>query len=385
MKPLLFLTLVLGLLRPVSANDSASSGIGGRWRMLKAEHRSVQMVSERVVIDGRRLSFRTTADFVFRNHGRAQWVSMGFPDFSGGDVARGLKDPSTLENFRTWVDGRRVRARFYRVSSRAYGESLGLWTKRVWFGAGQTRRVRVRYFSGSGGGSSNGDQWVSYNFTGGNWRGKVRESVLEVRFPAEGHYAFKTDDVTFKSSDKDRPTVTRRGTNFRFRWTNWQAQKEWQLGYYDLFPDDLNRNNSVGLGEGWFVVKNTPRGLPTQNGYYGPEVFDRQGRKALLLNGHLWVRAGWVATAKWDEKRKGMELVSGVRSTFISARGATKNGTGWPLDARKPLWISDGENHLFVPARDVAQKLGLRFIVNRKSGQVRWEKSSRRGDYFRLS
>jgi hypothetical protein len=84
-KKIFSLSLVLGILAVgAKANDSNATGIGGRWRMLKGEETTVQMVREHVRIVPSGDEFQTTADFVFRNHGPATTVVMGFPEAAYG-------------------------------------------------------------------------------------------------------------------------------------------------------------------------------------------------------------------------------------------------------------------------------------------------------------
>lgn len=79
MKKLFLLFLIL--VAPAQANDSAVTGVGGRWKRLDKEHSSVKMVSETVDIWIRGREFYTTeANFVFHNDGPAVVVEMGFPE-----------------------------------------------------------------------------------------------------------------------------------------------------------------------------------------------------------------------------------------------------------------------------------------------------------------
>ena len=210
----------------MEANDGSSSGVGGRWRMLGGEHKDVQMVRELVRIRPHQSGFVTTADFVFRNHGAATTVVMGFPEESGGvDSSSRL----SFSSFASWVDGRRVKVR-RRVNSQSSEDYQWLWTKTVHFGRHQTRRVRVRYVSEGGGGDSSGYSWVSYDFTGGNWRGQVEKSVLDVILP-RGSYSFPD-----YAKDQWKPLKWRRATHFVFEWKHWQAQKQFQLTYKRVSP-----------------------------------------------------------------------------------------------------------------------------------------------------
>ncbi|MBB6048637.1 hypothetical protein [Armatimonas rosea] len=152
------------------ANDASISGVGGSVVALRTEHPSVQMVRETVRLDLYKGYYETTADFVFKNHGSARTVRMGFPERGEGEGKQGI-----IQNFWTSVDGKRVTAQ--RIRTRHSEEEYSAyWVKSVPFGKNGERHVRVHFRTKYGGGI--GDTLAAYDFTGGNWRGKVRESVL---------------------------------------------------------------------------------------------------------------------------------------------------------------------------------------------------------------
>jgi len=335
----------------VGANDSAVTGIGGRWRMIKGEHRQVQMVSEHVrIVQQKSGDFLTTADFVFRNHGPATTVKMGFPEEKGGDAAN---SSISLLHFKTWVDGGLVKVKRRKITA-LESDFLALWVKNVHFKRDEIRQVRVRYLSTSGGWYSNGNAWVSYNFTGGNWRGKVRESILDVHF-LPGWYIFGPYQ---KSKDKP-PTVTRKGARFRFRWTNWQAQQEFMLDYNTIFPNEMARSkaNSNGISSDFLAIE------PGNAVYRGiPWVADCND--SILWKGRLWVHAQKLTNCEWSEKRKGMILRLGKLAFFVSTRGSASRSSYWQNNPNRPFWLNVyGDNRLYVPARLVTKKLGGKFTL----------------------
>ena len=112
----LFVLLALCNVRVLWANDGSIVGVGGSARMLKGEHRDVQMESETVWIEIWPTEYVTTADFIFVNHGPAQKVQMGFPESGGGDVAQGYEKRSAFKWFATWVDDGWVQAKRLPVS-----------------------------------------------------------------------------------------------------------------------------------------------------------------------------------------------------------------------------------------------------------------------------
>ena len=152
------------------ANDTSISGVGGSVVALRTEHSSVQMVRETVRLDLYKGYYETTADFVFKNHGSTRTVRMGFPESGSGEGK-----PGTIKNFWTSVDGERVKAQRIRTEhSEEYYTAY--WVKSVPFDKNGERHVRVHFRTEYGSGI--GGTLASYDFTGGNWRGKVRESVL---------------------------------------------------------------------------------------------------------------------------------------------------------------------------------------------------------------
>ena len=102
-----------------------------------------------------------------------------------------------------------------------------LWVKTVSFRAGQKRHVRVRYSSYHGGSASyfseGGGRFVSYDFTGGNWRGKVHQSTLTAIFHG------KNISIKSVSSDVKPNHLRRRGNWMRYFWKNWEAENEWSV------------------------------------------------------------------------------------------------------------------------------------------------------------
>lgn len=217
------------------ANDMAVSGVTGSARPLKGEHPDIQMVRERVWIEVFGDSYTTTADFEFLNHGPAQSVAMGFPEQSYGDVASAsLLKKSSFKSFATWVDGRRASARRVALSNTESDDFEALWVKTVFFGAHQRRHIRVRTESSPGSmvaySSEGGGRLASYNFSGGNWKGNVQESIL-VAVPHGKGTSIKSVSV----GRGPKPSISRRrgrqGQWLRYRWANWSAESIWSVTY----------------------------------------------------------------------------------------------------------------------------------------------------------
>lgn len=220
------------------ANDSAVTGVGGSWRPLKGEHRAVRMVRENIninvglryskIIKGNYAGYDVTANFVFKNYGVAQWVQMGFPERGGGDIN---PQKSQFQNFKTWVNGRRVAAtrRILEMSNdEDFRDYSALWVKRVYFKKGETKNVRVSYSSDAG--ATAGVGWYApYDFTGANWRSDVTESLITVTLSKDCKFihALFNDKKIYVASRK----LSDGSTRYFKRWTNWPAQGGFQLWF----------------------------------------------------------------------------------------------------------------------------------------------------------
>ncbi|BCM91409.1 hypothetical protein IAD21_03281 [Abditibacteriota bacterium] len=365
---LVLLLALVGIGLSAEANDSAASGIGGNWRLLSREHKSVQMVREHVVL--RQLpgaEFETTANFEFCNHGKAVTITMGFPEMAGGDQAGNL---GRLAGFRSWVGGQKVPVKF--VTAGKGEDETGLYIKRVHFAARQTRHIRVNYRSRSGSWSSSGTFDLIYDFTGGNWKGKVKESVLDVVLLPGRQYV---NSLPTLRTSCGATSIYRKGNLFRFRWIDWQAQREFDFPLHSELSGSLyDREN--------------------RNGYYPPSLIILPGHPfvkhgaihsftipdGFLNNGHLWIRARWLndhlnplpsdtynpdGATVWDAKRQRVVIHSTIGKAIILARGATLNSTHWPPNSQRAIWIrAYEERQLFLPAQQIEQMLPLKFTFN---------------------
>jgi len=204
-------------------NDTSIAPIGGTATPLNHEHLYVAMVRETIHIDLYKDNYETRAEFIFTNHGEARDVLMGFPERGGG--MDGPQKTSLFEGFSSTVDGipiatKRVRATEDYLSYEAY------WTKTVPFGKNQTRRVQVRYRSTYGAGIDG--VLAAYDFTGGNWLGKVSESVVIVT-PHAGAPLF-----TYARLDEKEQKILNPKKPQRFVWRNWEAEGLFFLYQYSI-------------------------------------------------------------------------------------------------------------------------------------------------------
>ena len=218
--------LSLMLAAPAFANDSAVVGVGGSWKPMSGKHPAVRMVRERVEIDVHPSYEVTRATFVFENEGPAMEVRMGFPEAGWGDIApSAYMKRSGFQSFVTSVDGKPVKA--VRYGGQPTEEDYrAVWVKRVPFRAKQQRTVQASYRSQLGEiASSEAPHFVAYQFSGGNWKGDVAESVMVVRFHP------RLPDRINATLDGTKPHGVARGNTITYRWTHWQAQGEFNLRF----------------------------------------------------------------------------------------------------------------------------------------------------------
>ncbi|MGC4043210.1 MAG: hypothetical protein QM758_05355 [Armatimonas sp.] len=155
----------------VHANDMSISGVGGSATPIKGEDSSVVMSTETVSLELYKDHYETIVCFIFKNEGKAKTVTMGFPErgfgIDGGDAK------ASISHFRSYVDGIPVETKRV-VSQHNQDDYVAYWTKTVPFQRNQSHKVIVHFSSPYGGGI--GGTSVGYDFTGGNWKGKVQAS-----------------------------------------------------------------------------------------------------------------------------------------------------------------------------------------------------------------
>jgi len=235
----------LSLAAAASANDGGIS-YGGAPRLLSG-HPSVSMESEVINMTVGKKSTTVDCRFVFRNHGPACTVRMGFPD-----QGEGANDPdeehsddyasrpavTLFHSFRSWVDGSEVRTKLIRSN-----ESGLFWhAKTVRFPANGAHIVRDLYTVDIGGGivgvahqKSVFGAETSYTLhTGASWHGPIGRSEVNVRFarpditpPLSLGTRFdseiaNTSAHVIRYAGPCKPTVD--GTTLRFVRTNWRPR-----------------------------------------------------------------------------------------------------------------------------------------------------------------
>lgn len=354
------------------ANDSGIEGAGGRLRVLRGEHRSLRMVSERVRMTVYARQYDVRANFVFRNQGAATTVTMGFPESGYGDFSRANLRKTAFQSFKTRVDGQLVPARRQEVrQDEAFESFKTYWIKTVRFGAHQTRRVEVSYRAPLGNSVARGiEHFALYEFTGGNWRGKVDESRLDINFRVPGTH------VVTASLGAQNLTLPRKGTTFSRVWRNWQAQADFYFAFTSTLPNWMADSGSPFGSEKVPQQTITVLGKATTQVEYAPPAVLRDGVTFIALTDLQRILASRAeregkglgeqeVKLSYDAKSRTSRLTVGPHS-FAWQRGSrTMNesfkGTvrgGQKLD--EPPFVAGltGRDQLYVPLVTVASTLG---------------------------
>lgn len=385
---------------PSFANDSAITGVSGtpgnmKVVQLAGEHRSIRMVRETVAITVFQTDYVTDARFEFHNDGAATTVKMGFPESGSGDVdGREWRKQTSFKSFRTWVDGRETKARRLLASGQGAGFEA-FWIKTVAFKRGQTRHVRVLYRS-SIGGSGYGD-FVSYDFTGGNWKGRVAQSDLSVQLTAPGRYI-----VGAYYGETPRPKEWRKGNTFHFRWRNWQAQTGFSLRYLAELPGTMTlaetpqelkkvSDNALGAKKVDLLIIASPNKKFDPNN--GPSFVPA----AFLLRDHrtfvsvrdfyeiLMYEHGvgpstkpWSGTFAWNEKTRSVRFTTGGDKPKIIR--IAENSHSFEIDGKKfslpaSTFINGhGDRRtLYAPLAPLVAALKGKLQVNTRTHRVWYE------------
>jgi hypothetical protein len=184
------------------------SGTSGALHCMASDP-SVTMVREDVHITGVGADPKVTARFVFHNTAaKAVNTLIGFPELLSGGDAESPSEQTTLQNFRSWVDGKPIALKYDKQASGSTEDGYqAFWVKTVHFDAGQTHIVTDSY-TGGGGNYVMGEQWFIYVLkTGASWKGPIGEAVvtcdvgnLSTFAPvviSPGGYSRKGDTVTW--------------------------------------------------------------------------------------------------------------------------------------------------------------------------------------------
>jgi hypothetical protein len=362
-----FITILTVLLCCVTAraNDGWAVGVGGRWRLMESEHGTVRLVREAIRMDVYPEYYDVNVEFVFKNEGVPVTVPMGFPESGGGDIgpAEDFRNHSGFVGFATWVDGGRVKAQ--RVVTRAKDEWYeALWLKRVRFGRGQTRRIRVRYRAPHGAAVGEGLS-TSYDFTGGNWRDKVEQSTLTVVTHLSGLYQLS---ATFKG--KPLP-LRRRGNRFFFQWSNWQAQGDFTFRTASLLRGWLTFGEHASFVDPDRVIVDFPAPnyyarVEKDGVWWTPPAVLRDGTAFISVNAlSYWLR---------DKANKGQQSYLFVHSNpdlhhkTMTLRMA--NDGVYPNEVRHSLRFQLGRRQMVLDGKNILPLPAAPFNVGRFDSEL---------------
>lgn len=204
---------------PVYANDRGIEGIGGTFHLIKKEHHSVTMVSEKIFMDIYPTYYDVKVEFIFQNDSKLPvTVKMGFPENAYGDIAyEQLKKKSGFLKFKTSVNGKSIQVSKREVINSGEGSVSAHWIKEVKFKAMEKLKVQAEYRSKMGIMALPGI-YTEYEFTGGNWKGKVKESNLVATLHLPNNYSIYYD---YDSTSKD---IVKKGNKIYFNRKNWEAE-----------------------------------------------------------------------------------------------------------------------------------------------------------------
>ena len=158
------------------ANDGSVEGVGGSVALLRSEHGSIRMISEKVEAKlTRDNGAKVRCTFIFKNEGKATTVMMGFPERAEGEEPK-----QTIKAFKSWVNGKRVKTRLIQGKAGWVGEYKGWHVKDVPFKAGETLTI-VDTYTGGIGGNIDGWKWFEYILkTGASWKGRISRADISV-------------------------------------------------------------------------------------------------------------------------------------------------------------------------------------------------------------
>ena len=314
------------------ANDGAIIGVGGRVARLSGKHPTVRMVRETVSMDVYPETYTVAAEFIFSNDGAACTVKMGFPESGDGadvDPVSYRKKTSFL-NFNTWVDGQPVAAT--REQADGSEESFkAFWVKTVTFAAHQSRTVRVVYRSGNGS-VSDGLSHADYHFTGGNWKDKVERSDLSVTLHLPGANAVGFSDAMTREQDR-----------FSRVWTNWQAEKDFEVDFYPTRPDAMSICGQGFYGESGLVTISVQPGKAAEPRWQPPVI---------LRNGHPFISlSAWDNLNSYESPDKQRRLSHMTIHWDDPAKAVTITGDGRVVHVKlkQPLFAIEGRPSVSLP------------------------------------
>ena len=273
------------------ANDGSVEGVGGSVALLRSEHSSIRMVSEKVEAKlTRDNGAKVRCTFVFKNEGKATTVMMGFPE-----RAQREEPKQTIKDFKSWVNGKSVKTRLIQGKAGWVGEYKGWHVKDVRFKEGEVLTI-VDTYTGGIGNNTGGDKWFEYILkTGASWKGRISKADISVDVSALLG-ARKITSISPKG-------YTRSGGVVKWALRNIEPKKDISIiivptvivNFYDgaevaafWYPED--KINGTYMVEAVFL--------------YLDSMVEQNGKYLMKANGHTLVLTPGSKTAILDGKKR---------------------------------------------------------------------------------
>lgn len=201
------------------ANDREIVGIGGSLKVLSGESKDISMESEDISMLIKKDIYKVVVNFVFKNYSSKNLtVKMGFPESGHGDIdVKSVLTKTAFISFKSYINGKIVETKRKNISNQDPNNDYSYetyWVKDVSFKPNEILKVKVEYTSKMGNVALPGI-FAEYNFTGGNWKGKVKKSTLTAKLNLPKEYEYFPDE-------RSKDVVIKKNMLY-FSKTNWEA------------------------------------------------------------------------------------------------------------------------------------------------------------------
>lgn len=214
----IFTAICIFNILPVYANDRGIEGIGGSLRVISGEHKDISMIKENIFMDINEKNYSVKVDFTFKNFSKKSVkVKMGFPESGHGDVdLEKMRTNAGFLSFTSKINNKPAKVS-RQIVSNSEGSYRAYWVKEVSFKPLEELQIQVKYLSKVGNIALPGI-FTEYEFTGGNWKGKVKDSNFIAKFNLPKSYQVFYDEF---GTPRD---VIKQGNNLTFHRKNWEAE-----------------------------------------------------------------------------------------------------------------------------------------------------------------
>lgn len=311
------------------------------------EHSDVRMVSANVSADIYATESRVCCEYLLKNEGEGQWVTLGFPDIA--ECPRMLADGSHLRNFCSWADGKRLQSKLYSRPFKSL-EKPGRWyVRRVWFAHGQSRKIVNSYIQPNGRFADGLSRFFYLIRTAGSWKGRVGTVNINVQWREP--YLWKLDVPIAPEGEEEqwpRRYASASERTLSWTWSNWEpAEYRWSIDNILLVDFSPGWSNTkldgnfmkVGKDGAWFLVYSDLTMAPVR---HLAEILD------LIC---VWEHGHLTVTGRGQ-------------NSFVCRLGSTAaiaNGKFIALRKTPVLWRTPGfeEHHMYAPLRPICEAFGV--------------------------